>query len=161
MHSFVHFKVISQIVIVCDQLISCESRLVPSTLVKLREKAASNNQNFRRHACGNKIRSRHKVFRHTPMIMFHAKTIGPCRTQSSYRLLLPSTNFCSGSVSRVSLCAGLLGCTYINWQHAATIQATHPIFVCEKLVCPHLEIRGLCMTRDVAENVVQFAAAIN
>ena len=79
--------------IVRNQLMFSESMHVPSTLVMLLGNATSINQNFRRAACGNKASARHKVTRPTTMAMFNKKTIGPCRTESSYSLLLPETNF--------------------------------------------------------------------
>ena len=51
---------------------------VPSTMVILRGNATSNNQNFSRHACGNKTSARHKVIRSTAIVMFHEKNFGPC-----------------------------------------------------------------------------------
>ena len=75
--------------IVRNQLMFSESMRVPSTLVMLLGNATSNNQNFRRAACGNKASARHKVTRPTTMAMFNKKMVGPCRTESSYSLLLP------------------------------------------------------------------------
>ena len=76
-----------------NQVMFSDSMHVPSTLVMLLGNATSNNQNFRRAACGNKASARHKVTRPTTMAMFNKKTIGPCRTESSYTLLLPENNF--------------------------------------------------------------------